>query len=193
VSEIRLAGGRFRGRRLRVPHGVRPSEGRVREALFSIWQKELAGSRFLDLFAGSGAVGLEALGRGAAAVVLVEGDPRVHRTVEENAKTLGASPALRAYRMRLPAGLAVLRGRELPFDLVFADPPYGFDRLAALLEGAADLLAGGGSLCLEHSARDPLPTPPDVLEAEGTRTYGESCLSFYRRRAPGAAIPPADG
>ena len=126
MSEIRLSGGRFRGRRLRVPHGVRPTEGRVREALFSIWQGELPESRFLDLFAGSGAVGLEALGRGASAVVLVEGDPRVERAADVNAGSLAAARAVRGYRMRLPAGLAVLREREAPFDLVFADPPVRF-------------------------------------------------------------------
>lgn len=191
MSEIRLSGGRFRGRRLRVPHGVRPTEGRVREALFSIWQAELPESRFLDLFAGSGAVGLEALGRGAAAVVLVEGDPRVERVADDNAGSLAAARAVRGYRMRLPAGLAVLREREAPFDLVFADPPYGFAKLGALLEGAAQLLAEGGSLCLEHSTRDALPEPPTTLAAEGTRCYGETCLSFYRLRE--AAPAPAPG
>ena len=191
MSEIRLTGGRYRGRRLRVPHGVRPTEGRVREALFSIWQGELPGSRFLDLFAGSAAVALEALGRGASTVVLVEGDPRVERAAEGNAAVLGASRAVRSYRMRLPAGLAVLREREAPFDLVFADPPYGFAKTAALLEEAAGLLADGGSLCLEHSTRDALPDPPAALVAEGTRCYGESCLTFYRRRAA-AEMDPAD-
>jgi 16S rRNA (guanine966-N2)-methyltransferase len=191
LSEIRLSGGRYRGRRLRVPHGVRPSEGRIREALFSIWQSELPGARFLDLFAGSGAVGLEALGRGADAVVLVEGDPRVQRAAEESARSLDASAAVRAYRLRLPAGLAVLGQRERPFDLVFADPPYGFAKLRALLEGAAPLLADGGALCLEHSPRDPLPAPPEGLLAEGTRCYGDSCLTFYRREA--TAEPRAGG
>ena len=187
MSEIRLSGGRFRGRRLRVPHGVRPTEGRVREALFSIWQEELPDSRLLDLFAGSGAVGLEALGRGAARVVLVEGDPRVERAAEANAAALSAARAVRSYRMRLPAGLAVLREREAPFDLVFADPPYGFAKTAAVLEGAAGVLAEGGSLCLEHSSRDALPEPPPSLAAEGTRCYGETCLTFYRHRAAGEA------
>ena len=185
MSELRLSGGRYRGRRLRVPHGVRPTEGRVREALFSIWQAELPGSRFLDLFAGSGAVGLEALGRGAAAVVLVEGDPRVERAAGENAGGLAGPREVRSYRMRLPAGLAALREREAPFDLVFADPPYGFGKLAALLEGAGSVLAEGGSLCLEHSTRDELPEPPPGLLLEGTRCYGESCLTFYRPRADG--------
>jgi 16S rRNA (guanine(966)-N(2))-methyltransferase RsmD len=154
----------------------------VREALFSIWQDELPGCRFLDLFAGSGAVGLEALGRGAAEVVLVEGDPRVERTLGENARELLGRGGPRSYRMRLPAGLAVLREREAPFDLVFADPPYGYDRLGALLAGAADLLVPGGSLCLEHSTRDEIPPAPPSLGSEGTRVYGESCLTFYRRR-----------
>lgn len=179
MSEVRLTGGAWRGRKLRVAPGVRPTEGRVREALFSIWQAELPGSRFLDLFAGSGAVGLEALGRGAAALVLVEGDPRVHRALRDSLRQLAAPAAAHAYRLRLPAGLAVLRERERPFDLVFADPPYGYPQWDALLAGLVPLVASGGSVCLEHAARDAAPTAPPALAAEGTRCYGESCLSFY--------------
>ncbi len=182
MSELRLSGGLHRGRRLRVPPGVRPTEGRLREALFSIWQREVPGSRFLDLFAGAGAVGLEAVGRGAAAAVLVEGDPQALRAVRENVAALGAADAVRPYRLRLPAGLAVLRQRESPFDLVFVDPPYGFDGGAALLAGLAGLVSPGGAIGYEHGARDVPPPPPDGLELVETRAYGDSCLSFYRGR-----------
>jgi 16S rRNA (guanine966-N2)-methyltransferase len=178
VTELRLSGGRFRGRRLRVAHGVRPSEGKVREALFSIWQTELPGARLLDLFAGSGAVGFEALGRGAGAAVLVEGDPRVAKTLKENAATLGLDRDARIYRMRLPAALAMLRERERPFDLIFADPPYGYDEGPRLVSEALPLLAPGGSLCFEHRSRDAAPVVAGA-EHTGTRCYGESCLSFY--------------
>jgi 16S rRNA G966 N2-methylase RsmD len=90
----------------------------------------------------------------------------------------------------------VLREREAPFALVFADPPYGFDKLGALLEGAVGVLAEGGSLCLEHSTRDELPEPPAGLVLEGTRCYGESCLTFYRPSAgaeQGEGAAQADG
>jgi 16S rRNA (guanine(966)-N(2))-methyltransferase RsmD len=180
VTELRLTGGLYRGRRLRVPKGVRPTEGRLREALFSIWQEELPGARFLDLFAGAGAVGLEAVGRGAKAVVLVEGDPRALRTVGENVTALGAGEVARTYRLRLPAGLAVLRAREAPFDLAFVDPPYGFAEAPALLARLRELLAPGGSVAFEHGSRDTPPAAPARLGLEETRCYGGSCLSFYR-------------
>lgn len=179
MSELRLSGGRFRGRRLRVPPGVRPTEGKVREALFSIWQSELPGARLLDLFAGSGAVAFEALGRGAAAAVLVEGDPRVARTLRENARQLGLREEARIYRMRLPAALGMLGGRERPFDLVFADPPYGYDEGEKLVAACVPLLAAGGSLCFEHRSRDEPPPPAEGLERLATRRYGESCLTLY--------------
>jgi 16S rRNA (guanine(966)-N(2))-methyltransferase RsmD len=181
ANELRLSGGELRGRRLRVPRGVRPTEGRVREALFSIWQGEVTGSRFLDLFAGSGAVGLEALGRGAVTVVLVEGDPRVHRELRANLAAVAAPATAHAYRLRLPAGIDVLRAREAPFDLVFADPPYGYAEGERLLAAAAPLLAPGGALCWEHSRRDQPPVAAAGLLADGTREYGETALSLYRR------------
>jgi 16S rRNA (guanine966-N2)-methyltransferase len=187
LNELRLTGGELRGRRLRVPAGVRPTEGRLREALFSIWQEELPGARFLDLFAGAGGVGLEAVSRGAAAVVLVEGDPRTLRTLEENVATVKAERSTRLYRMRLPAALAMLRQREPPFDLVFVDPPYGFDEGDKLLAGLPPLLAAGAAVAFEHAARDEAPAAPAELRFEETRCYGGSCLSFYRLAASGDA------
>src|SRR6185436_9728504 len=104
---VKLSGGEYRGRVLAVPSGSRPTEGRVREALFSIWGDRLAGSRFLDLFAGSGAVGIEALGRGAGAVVCVDSDPRAVRAMEENLGRLGpSSRQVAVRRLNLPGGLS---------------------------------------------------------------------------------------
>jgi 16S rRNA (guanine966-N2)-methyltransferase len=180
LSELRLNGGEYRGRRLRVPAGVRPTEGRLREALFSIWQSEIDGARFLDLFAGTGAVGLEAVGRGAERAVFVEEDPRTLRTLKENVATLSAEKGTRLYRLRLPAGLAVLREREAPFALVFVDPPYGFAEGGRLLAGLPPLLLPGGTVAYEHAARDGAPVAPAGLAFEETRCYGDSCLSFYR-------------
>jgi 16S rRNA (guanine966-N2)-methyltransferase len=194
LSELRLTGGIYRGRRLRVPHGVRPTEGRLREALFSIWQGEIDGARFLDLFAGAGAVGLEALGRGAQRAVLVEGDPRTLRTMKENVAALGADAerGARLYRLRLPAGLTVLREREAPFDLVYVDPPYGFEDGARLLAGLPPLLAPTGAVAFEHAARDSAPAAPEGLAFDETRCYGDSCLSFYRA-VEIASSPPGAG
>jgi 16S rRNA (guanine(966)-N(2))-methyltransferase RsmD len=180
LSELRLSGGEYRGRKLRVPGGVRPTEGRLREALFSIWQHEIEGARFLDLLAGAGGVGLEAVGRGAARAVLVEEDPRTLRTLKENVAMLGAEKATRLYRLRLPAGLAVLRAREAPFALVFVDPPYGFAEGGKLVAALPPLLLPGGAVAYEHADRDAPPAAPAELDFEETRCYGGSCLSFYR-------------
>jgi len=145
---VRVSGGELRGRGLAVPPGARPTEGRVREALFSIWGERLEGARVLDLFAGSGVVGIEAAGRGAIEVVAVDDDPRAARTIAENAGRL-APGAVTVRRMKLPGGLARLEGGT--FDLVFADPPYAFREYAALLAPVAPRVAANGEELSEHS------------------------------------------
>ena len=178
---IRLIAGRWRGHRLEVPPGIRPSEARVREALFSIWGPRLADARILDLFAGSGAVGLEALGRGAAHVVLVDGGRASLRALERNCRVLaGGQPLAGATVLsgRLPCALAVVAGA--PCDLIFADPPYAFDDYGGLLEEAIPWLVPDGELVIEHSSRVALPAP-DPWRSSGQRRYGETCLSFYAK------------
>jgi 16S rRNA (guanine966-N2)-methyltransferase len=200
---VRVTGGTFRGRALAVPAGVRPTEGRVREALFSIWRESLPGCRFLDLFAGSGVVGLEAAGRGALRVVCVDQDVQAVRAIAANAGRIGES-LVETRRLGLPAGLARLAGlggaggvrgaggvpaaggdgragapAEL-FDLVFADPPYRFDAFEPLLLALPPLLAPGAEVGVEHSARRELPLTAGPLVRTGLRRYGESALAFYR-------------
>jgi 16S rRNA (guanine966-N2)-methyltransferase len=179
---VRITGGAFRGRSLAVPAGARPTEGRVREALFSIWQESLSdgGCRFLDLFAGSGAVGLEAASRGAFQVLCVDESVAAVRAIAANAARLG-EPLLEVRRLALPAGLVRLAAEPAgPFDLVFADPPYIFAAYDAVLAAAAPLLAAGGEVGVEHSSRRELPAEVAGLVRTGVRRYGESALSFYR-------------
>jgi 16S rRNA (guanine966-N2)-methyltransferase len=194
---VRVTGGTFRGRALTVPAGVRPTEGRVREALFSIWRESLPGCRFLDLFAGSGVVGLEAAGRGALRVVCVDQDVQAVRAIAANAGRIGES-LVETRRLALPAGLAELAGMSGrggvaaaggdaragapagPFDLVFADPPYRFDAFDPLLVALPPLLAPGAEVAVEHSARRQLPLTAGPLVRTGLRRYGESALAFYR-------------
>ena len=171
---LRILGGELRGRRLEVAGSVRPTEARLREALASIWQPLFAGCRFLDLFAGSGAMGLEALSRGAERAWFVDSDPRVLRALRRNCERL-APAATRILRLRLPSG----RDLGERFELIFADPPYAFGDHAALLRGAAGWLERGGEMAIEHSARREVPAvEPWVGVAR--RCYGESCLSFFR-------------
>lgn len=176
---VRVTGGAHRGRGLAVPPGARPTEGRVREALFSIWSDRLDRARVLDLFAGSGVVGLEALSRGALAVLFVDDSLRAVKTLEANAAQVGAQMGEIAEirKLPLPAGLARLTG---PYDLVFADPPYAFAEYEALLAGIAPLLAPDGEIVVEHSSRTDLPIEAGRLVRTGVRRYGESALSFYR-------------
>ncbi len=179
---VRLSGGEFRGRILAVPKGARPSEAKVREALFSIWGQRLDGARLLDLFAGSGAVALESIGRGALRAVAVEGNPQALETIEANAAKLGQG-LIEIRKMTLPAGLGRLAETGERFDLVFADPPYAFNAYTGLLEGIAPLLAEEGEAVIEHSARVQLAVEAGGLVRTDVRRYGEIALSFYRRGA----------
>lgn len=175
---VRITGGEFRGRGLAVPPGARPTEGRVREALFSIWSDRLAGARVLDLFAGSGVVGLEALGRGALSALAVDQGMQAVKTLEANAGKLGEG-LLEIRRLTLPDGLARLP--PAAFDLVYADPPYNFAAYGELLEAVAPLLAMDAEVAVEHSSRRELPIEVGPLTRVDVRRYGESAISFYRR------------
>jgi 16S rRNA (guanine966-N2)-methyltransferase len=176
---VRISGGAHRGRGLTVPPGARPTEGRVREALFSIWGDRLDGARVLDLFAGSGAVGLEAVGRGALAALLVDENLRAVKTLEENLALL-KEKTVEIRRLTLPGALGRL-AEAGPFDLVYADPPYTFQPYDTLIAGVAPLLATDGELVVEHSTRRDLPVQAGALVRTDTRKYGESSLSFYRK------------
>jgi len=158
-----------------VPAEARPSAARLREALFSIWQESVLGARFLDLFAGSGAVGLEALSRGARLAVFVEASKRSLAALRRNLLTLAPETG-RVLRRRLPATISDLGS----FDLIFADPPYAFEEFEALLRVSQPWLAPGGEFALEHSSRNQPGACLGSWQREDFRTYGESCLSFYR-------------
>ena len=182
-SSLRIAGGFLKGRRLPVAGGVRPTGSRLREALFSIWQSRLEGCRFLDLFAGSGAVGLEAISRGAASAVLVEASAKTFQLLRRSA--VACAPArTRPVRARLPEGLDRLSGER--FDLIFADPPYAFGSFDELLRRAAPRLAPGGEMAIEHSARRHLAAPADPWSCREQRSYGDSCLSLFVLDPPDA-------
>jgi 16S rRNA (guanine966-N2)-methyltransferase len=181
---VRVAGGSFRGRSLTVPPGARPTEGRVREALFSIWGDRLDGARVLDLFAGSGVVGLEAAGRGALTVLAVDEDRRAVEALEANAARLGET-LIDIRRLTLPLGLGRLIAEGAgPFDLAFVDPPYNFAPYEDILASLAPLLAADAEVAVEHSSRRSLPLEAGGLVRVDSRKYGESSLSFYRR-SPG--------
>lgn len=182
---MRIVGGEFRGRTLApVPrHGVRPTADPVREALFNILGPAVRDEAFVDIAAGTGAVGLEAYSRGARPVVLVEHDRRAVETIRRNLQRLGLDPRSAAAPV-LVAGEAGrwLRGaaRELLPPRVgafFLDPPYGEPRLGRWLEAIAEggWLDGGGLVIVEHRTGDAVPWGP--LTARWSRRYGDTTLS----------------
>jgi 16S rRNA (guanine966-N2)-methyltransferase len=182
----RVIGGSAGGRRLRTPTGeaTRPTSDRVREALFSALESQLGsltGLRFLDLYAGSGAVGLEAMSRGAGVVTAVESDRRTARMVQDNAGTLG----FRKVEVHaVPVERALAQHPRAPYDVVFADPPYalenaGLERVLVLLVDHR-WVAPGSLLVVERSTRSVEPAWPAGLVRERTKEYGETVLWYVR-------------
>jgi 16S rRNA (guanine966-N2)-methyltransferase len=188
----RVIAGRARGRRLRAPgEGTRPLGDRVKQTLFAILEPDLRGAAVLDLFAGSGAAGIEALSRGAARVVFVDRDQAASRTIESNLEATDlAGPA--AIVRRTDAVAYVRTGAPAddgPFDIVFLDPPYTetallLDVLVALggpPEGDGPRLAPGARVVAKHFWRDAPPARVGLLASERERRFGETGLTFYRR------------
>jgi 16S rRNA (guanine966-N2)-methyltransferase len=180
----RIVAGEVGGRRLAVPPGdrTRPTSDRAREALFGSLSAllELTGARVLDLYAGSGAVGLEAVSRGAAAALLVDSDARAAATATANAAALGLAGRATVRRDRVER---VLAGPPAPYDLVFADPPYALagDELDRILDRLAEgWLAPDAVVVVERSSRGRGPRWPGRVEALRQRRYGEGTLWYGR-------------
>jgi 16S rRNA (guanine966-N2)-methyltransferase len=200
---MRIVGGTARGRRIAAPPGrsTRPTSDRARAALFSTltaWGA-LPGARILDLYAGSGAVGLEALSRGAASVVFVESDRAAVRVLRQNVDDLGLSAAQVAVTSveRFVAEMARTSAYPGPYDIAFLDPPYALsnDRLAAVL---GDLrrngwLAPGATVVVERASRSLSFGWPDGFVAERSRRYGEGSLWYGRAAMETAGSAGGDG
>ena len=170
----RIIGGTAGGRQIAVPPtGTRPTSDRVREALFSALDARgvIADAEVLDLFAGSGALGIEALSRGASTAILVERDPRACAVIKSNVGAAGVRGAL----VRRIAVAASLRGTPGPVALVFVDPPYtdGIDPVVARLPSWT---RRDGVVVIERDSRSPAPVWPEGFEPDEPRTYGETTL-----------------
>jgi len=175
---------------LAVPRsGTRPTSDRVREAVCSALDAAdaIAGARVLDLYAGSGALGLEAASRGAAEVVLVERDAAAAAICRRNAETVrsrapeSAAPRIEVAAQSAASWLAGAGGTA--WDLAFVDPPYELSEpeLAAVLAALAPLLAADAAVLVERSSRSPAPVVPEGLVLERTRRYGETAVHWLRR------------
>lgn len=179
---MRIIGGDFKGRVLAPVKGrTRPTAAKVREAIFDILGAAVLNTGVLDLFAGTGALGIEALSRGAAQAVFVEDQPAALRGLRRNLETLGLQD--RSLVLPLPAAAALkkLAARPARFDLIFLDPPYGEGAAASLASlAAAQLLRPQAWVVAEHSRRETLPEASFGLALLTLRRYGDTQVAFYR-------------
>ena len=184
----RVIAGSARGIRLRAPGaGTRPLADRVKQTLFGILEPDLQGSRVLDLFAGSGAAGIEALSRGAGSAVFIEKDGGAASVIQENLRATSlAGPDAQVVRADAIAWLAHRSPSDAPFDLVIVDPPYAetalLTRVLETLGGADAPLAPNARVIAKHFWRDRPPDRIGLLASERDRRFGETALTFYRRQ-----------
>jgi 16S rRNA (guanine(966)-N(2))-methyltransferase RsmD len=182
---MRIIAGVFKGRRLAAVKGkIRPTSDKVREAIFSILGAAVVEARVLDLFAGTGALGLEALSRGAQAAVFVEEQPASLAVLRRNIHDLGVSERTEVLSLPVKAGLKKLAAQRAVFDLIFLDPPYGGGLAAATLEdlAAAHILSPWARVVAEHSRREVLPEVVGSLRGIDLRSYGDTRVAFYEVR-----------
>jgi 16S rRNA (guanine966-N2)-methyltransferase len=189
---MRVIAGTYRSRILKSLKGLalRPTSDRLRETLFNVLGLNVSGARFLDLFAGTGAIGIEALSRGAAEVVFIENHPPAATLIRRNLDSLGVRSGATVLAVDAHRGLEALTSRkkevEPGFDYVFLDPPYGaaedYARVLRFL-GSADLIVSGGIVIAEHRRNFDLPETAGVLRRVRVLKQGDAALSFYRRRS----------
>jgi len=176
---MRIIAGQFKGRRIDAPRweGLRPTSDKLRETLFNIIAPRIEGARVLDVFAGTGALGLESLSRGAVSVVFIEHDRRAAALVAANAERCGAADrcviirdtAERVLQNEIAGG---------PFDLVMLDPPYDYEPLGPVVALAGAQLAPHGLLILEHASRRAAPEAEGVVATRTVRS-GDSSLTMF--------------
>jgi len=180
---VRIVAGTRRGRQLKSPtwEGLRPTSDRLRETLFNILGPSVGGARVLDGYAGTGAIGIEALSRGAAHVTFVERDPRAVKLIETNLALLGLGGDGKPVIIRAGLADAVTRLGAQVFDVIILDPPYADAAVTDALDAAGALAAAGTRLIVEHAARYEPPAEHSGLRHRRTVTAGDSALSFYER------------
>lgn len=178
---MRVIAGRFKGRRLKTPswEGLRPTSDKLRETLFNILAARTESARVADGYAGTGAVGIEALSRGAAHVTFIEKDQRAVALIEENLNACGVEGG---YTIRCADVVAALGASPAAaaFDLILLDPPYDIENVSAVLDAAARHLAPGGLIVLERASRREPGEPAAVVRVRDVKS-GDSTLTFYAR------------
>jgi 16S rRNA (guanine(966)-N(2))-methyltransferase RsmD len=179
---VRVIAGSLKGRRLAPVKGlIRPTGAKVREAIFNILGEAVLDAQILDLFAGTGALGIEALSRGASEAVFVEDHPESLKVLRRNLKTLDLLNRTLVLPVSVFSALKKLAVQAAVFHLAFLDPPYGFDKAAAVLEALAkaEIMTPGAWVVAEHSRRDTLPEAAGMLTRRELRRYGDTQVAFY--------------
>jgi len=187
---MRVIAGTYRSRILKSLKGLalRPTSDRLRETLFNVLAPDISGARFADLFAGTGAIGIEALSRGATEVIFIENHAPAAALIRKNLDSLGIRSGFTVLPVDVLRGLEMLASRRKAagagFNLIFLDPPYAaaadYERVLGFL-GAADLLAPGGMVIAEHRRKFDLPEKAEALRRLRVLRQGDAALSFYRR------------
>ena len=185
---IRVSAGEFKGVTLETPGQIRATSTKVRLALFNILADVIPGARVLDGFAGSGALGIEGLSRGAAFVAFVESDTDGIMAIRQNLERLGGAVSRDAWRllhMDMERAEPALSRMEAPFDVILLDPPYRTDDGRKALNDLVQyaILARAGLVVIEHDQRTVLPTAIGPLQQWTRHRYGDTVLSFYRGAA----------
>jgi len=179
----RVIAGSARGRHLVTPEGMgtRPTTDRCKEALFGVIQFDVPGSRFLDLFAGSGQIGIEALSRGAVSLDLVEQDRRAMSCIRQNLQSLNFTSQSRTWLMSVEKAILYFHQEHRQFDMIFMDPPYehGFEEKIGSLIAESDLLSDQGMLIIESSSQTDVDLPGLVKIRE--KTYKTTRFSFFSK------------
>jgi len=184
---MRIIAGEFKGRRLAPVKGrTRPTAAKVREAVFSILGPAVSGLRVLDLFAGTGALGIEALSRGAAVAVFVEDHPESLKVLRRNLEALGLLDRTTVWPLPVTTALKKVAGRGERFGLAFLDPPYGGGQTVTALSALASLhlFWPGPRVVVEHSRRESLPEACGGLRRLTVRRYGDTQVAFYLMAEP---------
>ena len=179
---MRIIAGEARSRTIKAPEGrdTRPTLDRVRENVFNILQLRVRGARVLDLFAGSGAMSLEAVSRGAAHAVMVDHDRAAIKAEQLNAEALRFTDRTRILPMDWQRAVSLMRAEGARFDLIFLDPPYAMRDMREVMEALVPLLAEEALIVLEHQA-DVMPATADGYRMTDSRRYGYAGISFFVR------------
>jgi len=188
---MRVIAGEYKGRRIAPVKGadIRYTSDRVKESLFSILRGAVPGARFLDLYAGSGSVGIEAISRGAESVVFVDLNPVCIKTISANLARCGLKPGpprIMLLNMGMSRAMEYFRRRAIQFDLIFIDPPYRLGMVKKSLQeiSACGILFHDGMAIAEHDIREDVPTRIETLVMTRQEKYGTTMLSFYALATP---------